>query len=258
MRAELRGRESVERWRLKTGAWGARVYAIALSVPAFIGIFWHESGRVWTVVASLALSALLLGASFLVSTGAAGRRSRPSRCSCSTSSPLSAKREPHPQRVRDRLALCFPRHSPPPATLMSSSPPLPKQLTLTVLSAPLALCRLSAADAIPGWTTRAQSFLSISLTPTELSIVADESAVPPQLDAQRGYRALRVEGPLPLDLIGIFAPIASSLAAASIPIFPIATYDTDYVLVASQFLEKAIATLEAAGYRIIAAEGDRD
>lgn len=141
---------------------------------------------------------------------------------------------------------------------MSSNSSLPIPLSLTVLAAPLALCRLSPAEHTPAWTTRARTFLSISRTPTELSIVADESSVPPQLDAQRGYRALRVEGPLPLDLIGIFAPIASSLAAARIPIFPIATYDTDYVLVASEFLEKAISTLEAAGYRILVGESPRD
>lgn len=127
-----------------------------------------------------------------------------------------------------------------------------------MLATPLALCRLSAADAIPEWTTRTTTFLSISRTPTELSIVADESAVPSQLEARRGYRAFCVEGPLPLNLIGIFAPIASSLAAANIPIFPIATYDTDYVLVAAEFLERTITTLEAAGYRILTAEPFRD
>jgi uncharacterized protein len=141
---------------------------------------------------------------------------------------------------------------------MSSGATASPPLTLTVLEAPLALCRLSPSNPIPEWTTHARTFLSISRTPTELSIVADESAVPAQLDAQRGYRALRVEGPLPLDLIGIFAPIASSLAAAKIPIFPIATFDTDYVLVASEFLERAITTLEAAGYRIVIARRPGD
>lgn len=135
---------------------------------------------------------------------------------------------------------------------MSTKPSSPHPLSLTLLSAPLALCRLSPSEAIPEWTSRARAFLSISRTPSELSIVADESAVPVKLDAQRGYRAFRVEGPLPLDLVGIFAAIASPLAAAKVPIFPIATYDTDYVLVASKVLENATTVLEAAGYRIIA------
>jgi uncharacterized protein len=124
-------------------------------------------------------------------------------------------------------------------------------LSLTLLTAPLALCRFAATDAIPEWTSSARTFLSISRTPTELSIIADDAAVPASVEAQRGYRALRVNGPLPLDLIGIFARLAGPLASADVPIFPIATYDTDYVLVAEQWLAKAVATLEAAGHRIV-------
>ena len=127
---------------------------------------------------------------------------------------------------------------------------MPHSLPLHALAVPLALCRLSASDAIPAWTARARTFLTISRTPTELSIVADESAVPADVDAQRGFRALRVEGPLPLDLIGIFAAIAAPLAEASVPIFPIATYDTDYVLVAQGHFERAVSALEAAGHRV--------
>jgi hypothetical protein len=135
---------------------------------------------------------------------------------------------------------------------MSFEPsPSPLTLTLRVLAAPLALCRLSPTETIPEWTELARSFLSISRTPTELSIVADESAVPAQLSAQRGYRALRVEGTLPLNLIGIFVIVAAPLAAAKIPIFPIATYDTDYVLIAESDLARAVAALEAAGHHVV-------
>jgi hypothetical protein len=135
---------------------------------------------------------------------------------------------------------------------MSSEPP-PSRLTLTlrVLADPLALCRLSPTDAIPEWTALARTFLSISRTPAELSIVADESAVPAHVAAQRGYRALRVDGTLPLNLIGIFVIVAAPLAAARVPIFPIATYDTDYVLVAESELARAIAALEAAGHHVV-------
>jgi len=119
-----------------------------------------------------------------------------------------------------------------------------------MLAAPLALCRLSSADAIPEWTSLARAFLTISRTPTELSIVADEAAVPANVLAARDYRALRVDGPLSLELIGIVASIATPLAAAKVPIFPIATYDTDYVLVHQGALSRAIAALEAAGHRV--------
>ena len=126
----------------------------------------------------------------------------------------------------------------------------PHVLTLTLLPAPLALCRLSPNDPIPAWAAGARAFMSITRTPAELSIVADEDVVPPEVKAERGYRALRVEGPLPLTLVGIIAAIAEPLAAAAVPIFPIATYDTDYVIMRESDVAKAVASLRAAGHRV--------
>ncbi|HEU4586152.1 MAG TPA: ACT domain-containing protein [Gemmatimonadaceae bacterium] len=124
-------------------------------------------------------------------------------------------------------------------------------LTLAVLEGRFAVCRLAAGSEVPPWIAQADTFLTVSRTPTELSIVADESAVPAAMDAQRGYRALRVEGPLPLELVGVLAAIATPLAAARVPIFPIATYDTDYLLVPDAQLASAVSALLAAGHRVI-------
>ncbi|HEY8794384.1 MAG TPA: ACT domain-containing protein [Gemmatimonadaceae bacterium] len=135
--------------------------------------------------------------------------------------------------------------------MSSHQSPPPHHLSLTVLAAPFALCRLAPTEPIPEWTTLARTFLTISRTPTELSIVADEAALPAHVSAERGYRAFRVDGPLPLGLIGIFAALASPLAAAAVPIFPIATYDTDYVLLHQDVLSKATAALEGAGHRVV-------
>ncbi|MEO5816275.1 MAG: ACT domain-containing protein [Gemmatimonadaceae bacterium] len=121
-------------------------------------------------------------------------------------------------------------------------------LSITVMSARFALCRLQPRDAIPEWTTNAREFLTISRTPTELSIVADEAAVPSSVEATRGFRALRVEGPLPLEMVGVAASIAGPLADAGISIFPIGTYDTDYILVRDVDLPHAIATLTSVGH----------
>jgi hypothetical protein len=123
--------------------------------------------------------------------------------------------------------------------------------TLTVLEGRFALCRLAAGSAVPSWIAQADTFLTVSRTPTELSIVADESAVPPEMVAQRGYRALMVEGPLPLELVGVLAAIAAPLAAAGVPIFPIATYDTDYLFVPDAQLERAVSALLAAGHCVV-------
>ena len=135
--------------------------------------------------------------------------------------------------------------------LMTAKPsPVQHQLTLIVLVAPLALVRLNARDDVPAWTADARSFLSITRTSHELSIVADDMAVPLHVPAARGYRALRIEGPLPLEVVGVLAAVAGPLAAAGIPIFAIATFDTDYVLVRESDLAKVVAILATAGHTV--------
>jgi hypothetical protein len=103
---------------------------------------------------------------------------------------------------------------------------------------------------VPSWSAGARTFLTISRTPQELSIVADEVAVPLLVPAERGYRALRVEGPLPLDWVGVLAALAVPLADAGVSIFPIATYDTDYILVRGGALAQAVAALATAGHEV--------
>ena len=85
-------------------------------------------------------------------------------------------------------------------------------------------------------------------TPTELSIVADLSAVPADVRPARAYRAYRVRGPLPLDLVGIFAVLSGPLAAAGIPIFPVATHETDYLFVDAEDVRRATLALVEAGH----------
>jgi hypothetical protein len=123
-------------------------------------------------------------------------------------------------------------------------------LRLALLAERAALCRLPPDAPVPAWTESARQFLTISRSPTELSIVADERVVPRDVKAERGYYILRVEGPLPLDLIGVFASLATPLANAGIPIFPIATYDLDYLLVRDADIGRALTTLRTVGHII--------
>ncbi len=78
----------------------------------------------------------------------------------------------------------------------------------------------------------------------------DEGSVPSDLQCERGYRAFRVQGPLPLNLIGILDAIARPLAEARISIFAISTYETDYVLVKQRDLPAARTALVGAGHHI--------
>jgi hypothetical protein len=123
-------------------------------------------------------------------------------------------------------------------------------LPLELLPDTLAICRLEAGSPLPAWAAHPSPFLTVSRTAAELSITTLQSAVPAGTACERDYRAMRVRGPLPLNLVGILAAIADPLAAAGLSIFAISTYDTDYVLVKAGDLEKALGVLEQAGHRI--------
>ncbi len=128
--------------------------------------------------------------------------------------------------------------------------PARPQLPLEWLEGTLAVCRLAADAAVPPWATHAARFLTISRTGDELSITAEQNRVPPEAQCERDYRALRVRGPLPLNLIGVLAAIADPLAAAGLSIFAISTYDTDYVLVKERDVASATLALRQAGHRV--------
>ena len=126
-----------------------------------------------------------------------------------------------------------------------------RRLHLQLMSEPMAICRLASDDPLPPWAMTA-AYWSITRTPDELSVVCPEAVVPPEVAASRGWRALRFEGPLPLDQTGILASVTTPLANAHVSLFALATYETDYVLIPAAQRGAAIAALEAAGHMVSA------
>lgn len=122
------------------------------------------------------------------------------------------------------------------------------KLRLTALPAPVAVCRLGRDATVPDWASGA--FTSVTRTADELSIVCDDAAVPADVQAERGWRALKLEGPIPFDVTGVAAALLAPLAEARISIFLISTYDTDYLLLKADGFERAIEVLRGAGYEI--------
>jgi hypothetical protein len=122
-----------------------------------------------------------------------------------------------------------------------------QQLALTVLPGRFAICRLAAEAATPAWAQRG-SFVSVTRTADELSIVCPEVEPPAGVAAQGGWRCLRVDGPLDLGLIGVLASIVEPLADARISVFAVSTYDTDHVLIRGELLASAVETLRSVGH----------
>ena len=124
--------------------------------------------------------------------------------------------------------------------------------TLSILSDTLAICRLSADEAVPDWAMIGE-FVSITHTAAELSIVCAAEHVPSDVKADRGWRALQVEGPLDFAMTGVLASLAAPLAQAQISIFAVSTFDTDYVLVKEPSLTLACEVLRQAGHVVVTA-----
>jgi hypothetical protein len=127
-------------------------------------------------------------------------------------------------------------------------------LLLFVLRAPLAIVRLDAVAAVPPWAWSGE-LCSVTRTVDELSVVCSEGSVPPEARAERGWRALKVQGPLDFSLTGVLAAMTAPLAAASIPIFALSTYETDYVLVHGRDLIRASEALTKAGHVVASQDG---
>jgi hypothetical protein len=113
----------------------------------------------------------------------------------------------------------------------------------------LAVCRLDRSDAIPAWVTRGDYF-SITRTNDELSVVCQESSVPEGVRSEGGWRALRVAGAIDFSVVGVLATLAVPLAEAGISLLAVSTFDTDYLLVKEQDLDRTVDVLKRSGHSL--------
>ncbi|PWC34559.1 amino acid-binding protein [Azospirillum sp. TSO35-2] len=116
-------------------------------------------------------------------------------------------------------------------------------MTLSVLPDRLAVAQLPPGSGLPAWLDWSDPLVGATRSGDELSILCPEDRVPADVKAERGWRAFKVEGTLDFSLFGILARIAVPLAQAHVPIFAISTYNTDYVLVRADDLDKAADVL---------------
>ncbi len=131
-------------------------------------------------------------------------------------------------------------------------------LTLSVLPGRYAICRLGGGEASPlGRPFRPPAAMPAAETSSRSpgrkmnsrSFVR-RPRVPEAVRCDRGWRCLKVAGPLDLSMTGVLAALASPLAEAEINIFAVSTFDTDYLLVKDGRLSVAVRTLIRAGHRI--------
>jgi uncharacterized protein len=121
-------------------------------------------------------------------------------------------------------------------------------LTLHLLPDIYAIWQLPAHTDTPH--IPADRFHCVIRTPDELSGVCPANAAPPHAIIDSNWRCLQFIGPFDLTLTGIMVQVAQPLAHAGVPIFTLATYNTDYILVPNARLDHALAALRTANITV--------
>lgn len=109
---------------------------------------------------------------------------------------------------------------------------------------------------MPGWAHSGE-FSCVVGTPGETSIVCVQDVIPPDeegIAVESGWVAFELEGPFPFAMTGVLASFIQPLAEASVPVFAISTFDTDYVLIKRENQKQALTALAEAGHQLISSE----
>src|SRR5687768_10878536 len=128
---------------------------------------------------------------------------------------------------------------------------------LTLLAEAFAVCKLDPDGEPPDLLEMAGAFSSVTRTADELSVVCAEPDVPDDaVKVERGFRAFKLEGPVPFTTIGVVSGLTRPLAEAGISVFVVSTFDTDYLMVKAEAVDRASRLLGKAGYMVTRADGD--
>jgi hypothetical protein len=121
--------------------------------------------------------------------------------------------------------------------------------------ADLAICKVDG-ERMPLWALAVIAdpftrFVQLLRSPGEITVVCPTESIPTTesgVEAHAGYIALQLEGPFPLDAVGILKAFIAPLAEAKVPIFAISSFETDFVLIQAARSQEAMERLNAAGH----------
>jgi uncharacterized protein len=125
-----------------------------------------------------------------------------------------------------------------------------KKLSLALLPHKYAVCQFHPDKHIPYWALIG-NFVSLTRTPEELSIVCQQDNVPDDIQAERGWKCVQVQGAFDFSVSGVNASLAAPLAEAEISVLAVATYSTEYLLIKEEDVERALQVLEHAGHCVV-------
>jgi hypothetical protein len=109
--------------------------------------------------------------------------------------------------------------------------------------------RLDPGAELPSWLGDS-GWWTVTRAPNELSVVCEAPPSSADVASSGPWRLLGVEGPLSHEQVGALASLATPLAEASIPVFVVSSFDTDWLLVPASRLASARAALTRAGHDV--------
>ncbi|CAL1694475.1 unnamed protein product [Somion occarium] len=78
-------------------------------------------------------------------------------------------------------------------------------------------------------------FVSITRTDEEVSIVGEAQ----QDDTEATWRCIKIAGPMDFGVTGVMANFTAPLKTASVPVFAVSTWNTDYILLPREKVKEA-------------------
>ena len=120
-------------------------------------------------------------------------------------------------------------------------------LKLKILNDEYAMHQLPPDGKIPKDVFKAD-FYSVTRTDDELSIIAPAKIPIKSNKVETDYTCMQLIGEFEVSITGVWASITTTLADAGICVLAVTTYNTDYFLVKTSQLKKAVAAFKKNGY----------
>lgn len=121
-------------------------------------------------------------------------------------------------------------------------------MKIKVIGRPFTVCKVDSLDKID-FTDK---YCFVGKTDEEISLICSTKHAPAEtISRSDGWRGFRLQGQMDFSLVGVLAELTGILAGNKISLLAVGTYNTDYVLVKEDDLEKALLLLEDQDYKII-------
>lgn len=123
-------------------------------------------------------------------------------------------------------------------------------MKLKLLENTYSICRMDDNDMLPTWAMASKALI-IAKIEGELSVICESRYVPQGIVSEDDYRIIKIDEKLEFSLIGIMADLTGVLKKAEISLLAESTFDTDYIMIKADKIQKATEFLQDAGYEFV-------